>query len=50
MGRGAMMQGMQNPQIMEPMSLGKLTPEDQKKMADMMKMMEQQQKPEQPKK
>ena len=56
MGQGMMMQGMQMPQMMEQMSQGKLSPEDQKKMADMMKscpmmkMMEQQQKPEHPKK
>ena len=55
MGQGMMMQG-QMPQMMEQMSQGKLSPEDQKKMADMMKscpmmkMMQQQQKPEQPKK
>jgi hypothetical protein len=55
MGQGMMMQGMQM-QMMKQMSQGKLGPEDQKKMADMMKscpmmkMMEQQQKPEQPKK
>ena len=55
MGQGTMMQG-QMPQMMEQMSQGKMSPEDQKKMADMMKscpmmkMMEQQQKPEHPKK
>ena len=46
MGQGPMMQGMQcpcmammsqMPQMMEQMSQGKLSPEDQKKMADMMK-------------
>ena len=54
-GQGMMMQG-QMPQMMEQMGQGKMSPEDQKKMADMMKscpmmkMMEQQQKPEPPKK
>ena len=55
MGQGMMMQG-QMPQMMEQMGQGKMSPEDKKKMADMMKscpmmkMMEQQQKPEYPKK
>jgi hypothetical protein len=37
MGQGTMMPGMQMPQMMDQMSQGKLSPEDQKKMADMMK-------------
>jgi hypothetical protein len=55
MGQGMMMHG-QMPQMMEQMGQGKMNPEDQKKMADMMKscpmmkMMEHHQKPEQPKK
>jgi len=36
MGQGKMMQGMQMPQMMEPMSQGKLSPEDPKKMADIL--------------
>ena len=50
-----MMHGTQMPQIMDQMSQGKLSSEDQKKMADtmkscpMMKKMPQQQKPEHPK-
>jgi YHS domain-containing protein len=34
--------------MMDQMGQGKMSPEDQKKMADMMKMMEQQQQPEHP--
>ena len=55
MGQGMMMQG-QMPQMMEQMGQGKMSPEDQKKMADtmkscpMMKKTPQQQKPEHPKK
>ena len=37
MGKGMKMAGVQNPQMMEQMSQGKMSPEDQKKMAEMMK-------------